>query len=287
MRPSCAVALLGLAGAACGKAEAQTVPGADGGVRSDWSWLTQEFPEVAEVRPLDGSSLQDALLAWAPFGRQITVYDPACRPLVLTREDDLLSGTIHDHAEVRGNTKWRTYDTIQFDERILICSSIETYERTKHGGWVKHSETGSCGDGVGQALSEVTRDAVWYSGVGVELSVACVESVVDDQACAGGARRQCERCDAWGILLESREQGVGFSRQTKVVRTRSTEVDCRVPCPTAAPPQRVTRAGAIVAGREFLAILSVEAQPYLFRTRAACRRFTKQHPRPADDRMPW
>jgi hypothetical protein len=281
--------MLVFGGAACGKAAAEPVPNADAVAAADWSWLTQEFPDVKELRPLEETlPLRDALLAWALPGQSTTVYDRACRPLNLRRDDDGLHGIVNERVKVDGNTKTRWYDEIVFSNQIeLFCSNMDTYERTNRGGWTKDSSSGSgCAEMVGYILSDVSQDAAWYNGATVSVSFECDEPAVDAQDCADGTSRECKRCKAWGVWLEGRGQGPGFSKVTKTVRSKSTGVDCRAPCPAVAPPAKVTRAAAIVAGRMFLTNFS-EDPPYLFRTRAACRSYTKQHPLSPEDRKPW
>ena len=256
-----------------------------------WAWLRAELPEeTAKLRPIEeADGLLDRLLAWAAPDETFDVYDRSCRKLELTRNERSLDGPIHLKTVVRGKSKTVSGDSIGFDWYItVVCSFENEYERTA-SGWVETgaSATG-CADTVGGRLSEVTDAAAWYGGATVAISLQCVHRREQEQRCLDGAVRVCATCERIGIEADSRDghfrSAVGGA--TAHLPPGKEPVDCAVPCPPDARGETVARVNAALSGVELLQI-GVEEHPTLFRTRAACREYSKRHKLTAEDKAQW
>lgn len=230
------------------------------------------------------------LLAWAPPGQPVTVFDRACRPAVVTRGDDELYGTLTREIRRSKTTLTESFDELSIGATLseLGCSSAE-YEREASGRWVLTSSQGlGCARLIGNALSEVTDDAAWYDGAYFRLTIGCLESVRETTACPDGTTRACLQCERWGVKPQSLESRYGIHRQTRIRDvTATTTSACGSPCPADDPPADVRRANEALRGGEFFRTLDVTLHPVVFRTAAACRAYRKVHRFSAEELDAW
>jgi hypothetical protein len=255
-----------------------------------WKQVVSRFPEAAEYREAQAARvpLQD-LLNWAPPGRATTIYDRACRPIRIGRRDDAFHGLVNKQTSVEGNSRNEHADEVLLGARIVVTCGIDKhYRRGWHGQWV-NDRTGftGCVNPVGLRLSKVTSDAAWYNDQVVRLYIACTANLDEEMPCAGGGSRKCTRCLEWGIHATSLEQKYGMGRSVPTVTGKATmPVDCSSPCPSMDLPDGSKDMQDALEGRKFL-VEGPEEHPFLFRTRAACMRYWRQHPIPADEQRVW
>jgi len=258
-----------------------------------WAWLRAELSEeTSRLRPIEETEgLLDRLLAWAAPDATFNVFDRSCRKLELTRNERSLDGPIHVKTVVRGKTKTVSGDSIGFDNYItVVCSFENEYERTA-AGWVETgaSATG-CADTVGYRLSQVTDTEAWYGGATVKISPKCILNREQEQRCLDGSTRVCTECKRIGIDVASQGPDAAFRGVVAAAEARvppgPEPVDCAVPCPQDERGAKAERVRAALADVGLLQT-GLEEHPTLFRTRAACREYSKRHKMTADDRAQW
>ncbi len=246
--------------------------------------------ETADLRPSRDDGRLERLLAWAPADGTVTVFDRACRPLRVARNERSLDGDVHVKAIVRGRTKTVSGDTIELGWDVtLVCGFDVTYERNASGRWVETASGATgCADTVGHALSEVTDTAAWWGGASVAVAVKCGHRREEVQRCLDGSERTCATCERLAIELDSPEGRFHTASAVTAVRipAGAGPVDCALLCPADARGAKIAAANAALAGAD-LEQVGLEKHPTLFRTRAACRAYRARHAIPASELATW
>lgn len=246
-----------------------------------WQWLRAKLPEeTAKLRPDESRANIDKLLAWAPGEVSTVVFDRACRPLTLTRNETTLDGDVNETTTIEGNTKTVHRDGIAFGFDItVVCGSDTIYERNAGGAWVESggSATG-CAHSLGHNLSDVRDGEVWYSAEQVTLTVACSSRHEREQLCTDGSTRTCAACTAASVDIK-RQRGLGQTSRHGTIGVRegkAAAVDCSTPCPVDELSPMIAAANAALADKAFEQ-LGYEQHPTLFRDRAACTAYRRKH----------
>lgn len=254
-----------------------------------WAWVRTERPEeAAHLRPSAAAAQLERLLAWAQPGGTVTVFDRACRPLRLTRNEATLDGDIHVRTRVLGDRKTVHGDSIAFGHGITVtCGYDLDYERTRGGKWRQAGVAATgCDTTIGHQLSEVTATAAWYGGTAVTVQVSCTSRREEAQRCLDGSTRTCAACDRIGLDVQSRESGHGSAGVALRVPASGAPVDCSTPCPPDVRSAKVAAVNVALRGAS-LERIGLERHPTLFRTRAACEAYREQHEIPPRDLAQW
>ena len=262
-----------------------------------WDWVRSMLDpkDAADLRVTDEDAVLKQLLAWAPTDAPITIYDRACRPLELVRSKEVLTGDIHAHTSTEGRTKEVAGDTIWVGRHVILSGYDQTYERGKDGKWVLTGGRGRFCTRSDGRLSKVTNTEAWWGAESGRVTVECNGYDGHRQRCADGSERVCKTCDRLTLVFrgdpdyECRPLS-GGSLTGMVSRISSPapvmQPDCTLPC------SHDTFADKIAAANEALQHVSFtlggrEKHPSLFRSRAACRSYKKQHIIPKDQLERW
>ncbi|AKV01888.1 hypothetical protein AKJ09_08551 [Labilithrix luteola] len=254
-----------------------------------WAWLSAELPkDTASLRPSRDDGRLERLLAWAPPGGTTTVFDRACRPLKVARNEGSLDGDVHVKTVVHDRTKTVSGDTIELGRDItLVCGFDFTYERDASGKWVKTvvSATG-CATTIGHSLSEVTDAEAWYGSAPARIEVKCSSRLETRQRCLDGTERTCSKCTRVAIELD----GPGHLRIPGGCAVlgpgrRPEPADCAVACPDDLGA-KIATVNAALSGATFEEF-RLESHPTLFRTRSACLAYRRLHAIPRDQLETW
>ncbi len=263
------------------------------GASEAWSWLRATLPEeTANLRIDESRANVEKLLAWAAPGKMATlVFDRACRPLALTRNERTLDGVVHEKTSVVGRTTTVHRDGIAFGFGITVaCGSDTSYKRDPRGAWVEvGSRASGCDHAVGHNLSEVRDGQIWFAAEAVSLSIRCDHYERQEQHCSNGSRRSCTTCS--GAALDvTPTHGAHHVRGEYTSSSGSeqprVQVDCASPCPVDALIAHIAAANAALADTKFEQ-LGHEKHPTLFGDRAACTAYRRKHPIARSDLDVW
>lgn len=240
------------------------------------------FPELgayADASDERVAALRSALLSWAEPEGSITVFDRACRPVEVTRDERALYGVMSRGIKRDGASITEEYDQIWFGSRIEIsgCHFLE-YERNAAGKWTAGKfTTMSCSEQIGNDLSQVSGDAAWYSGKPAALSLECAGKLIEKTKCPDGSVRACDRCTSFqpSPYLMS-PTGYRYAPSPVVAWQTSTEA-CGTPCPIDPLVADVERANEALVGRVFFVMSEENAHPFLFKTKRACLAYQRIH----------
>lgn len=252
---------------------------ADGGValstEDAWIWVITKLPEEKErfTRPRD---LVPKLLAW---GKKLTVYDRACRPLRVTNTGEALVGVINVEAHLEGAFKKVHSDELVFDSSVTaVCGSDETYER-QGGRWVLVASGGTgCAQQLGHLLSRVTPTEAWYGGESAKVELVCASRTTERQTCTDGSTRTCSTCSQLALGYTAAGHTIGIEPSVR-------GVDCSQPCAPDELGAMLLELNAALTGAEFMK-LDLEPHPTLFRTLEACQAYRRRHRVAKDELAP-
>lgn len=262
---------------------------------SEWRWLQSEFPEARAYVPREKAVLpvQD-LLAWAGAATTLSIFDWDCRRIRVRSADGAFKGNtnIREQIAADGQTKSVSYSEAVFGATVeVVEAGIVSYEKVK-GRWVETGGQGySNGGYTSLFLSRVSRDAAWYSGAIVGLSMECHQKTNEVTSCTEAGTRTCSWCSEWGFHKENRsgQRLMGWHQSVREITVAAPkEADCSRACPSTAMPEKVRRAQSLLKGHTFFLDMEAEIEhPLIFRTHEACTRYRRIHHIPASDSNPW
>ena len=239
-----------------------------------WAWAVARFPALAEHAALDRTELVAQLSEWFPDGRVwVRTASEACFPVKGTWTEDAFVGSARETVKVSGRTKTRTAYTVEIAPSgvVEMGPGGETFTRNKKGEWAL---TGGFGTGcfdvlVRASVSEVTPDAVYFAAYDYTLTIECAGTSTTTDVCEGGGTRTCESCSSF--WAQPHASGRGFGRGTIGIRaSKSTPIDCSVPCPADTVTPLLEPLNAIVKGRRFTGTTTLEGAVY--KSRRTCER---------------
>jgi len=262
---------------------------------SEWRWLQSEFPEARAYVPREKAAvpIQD-LMAWAGTATTLSIFDWGCRRIRVRSEDGAFKGNtnVQEQIAADGQTKTVSYEQAVFGATVeVVDAGTVSYEKIR-GRWLETGSQGySNGGFTSLLLSRVSRDAAWYNGAIVALSMECHQRTNEVSACPEAGTRTCSWCSEWGFHKENRSSGwlMGWHQSVREITVAAAkEADCSRACPSTAVPEKVRRAESLLKGHTFF--LDEEAaieHPLIFRTHEACTRYRRVHHVPASDSNPW
>jgi hypothetical protein len=239
-----------------------------------WAWAVERFPALADHAAIDHDELVAQLPEWFPNGRVfVRTTDSKCFPVVGEWTDGSFVGRARETVTVKGRTKERVWYTIEISPTGIIETGpgAETYTRNAKGKW---EVTGGWGIGCMDVLahrwlSEVTPEAIYFAGYEYTLTIECAGVRKSTDVCEGGGERVCEACS--GLLAQRHASNMGFGHGRIGIMSKSaTPIDCTVPCPADTLSPLVEPLGAIVKGRRFSGLASMDGAVY--KSRRACQR---------------
>lgn len=251
-----------------------------------WKAACAELKEFNEYRPLFTEPTPlDELLAWVAEGKHIQLFDEKCRPIRVERNEDELTGKIDVKTTVSRGVKRVRWRTAHFAMDVNYTGPNDAeYEKNVQGNW---EEVG--GGGMGSletrsgALNRVTKDAAFYGGAMVSLTVECRTYQEISGTCANGDKRTCRTCVSLRVRAHSRSSGIGFGYAGASVAASAgssgeqkpsadAPLDCSKPCPPDTLSDSMHRLNAFLKGKELVTLSSlVDDMPILFRSRRACQ----------------
>jgi hypothetical protein len=239
-----------------------------------WAWAVERFPALADHAAIDHGELVAQLPEWFPDGRVfVRTSDSKCFPVVGEWTDGSFVGRARETVTVKGRTKERVWYTIEISPSGIVETGpgAETYTRNAKGKW---EVTGGWGVGCMDVLahrwlSEVTPDAIYFAGYEYTLTIECAGERVTTDVCIGGGERVCKQCA--GLWAQPHASNMGFGRGRMGIGVKaSTPIDCSAPCPADTLAPLVEPLGAIVKGRRFSGLASMDGAVY--KSRRACQR---------------
>lgn len=244
-------------------------------VEDAWTWVITKLPEE-KGRFAQTDHLVPKLLAW---GRKLTVFDRACRPLKVTNTGEALVGIINVEAHREGPYRKVHSDELVFDSSVTaVCGSDETYER-QGGRWVLVASGGTgCAQQLGHLLSRVTPTEAWYGGASAKVELVCASRTTERQTCTDGSTRTCSTCSQLALGYTAAGHTIGIERSVR-------GVDCSQPCAPDELGAKLLELNAALTGAEFMT-LDLEPHPTLFRTLEACQAYRRRHRVAKDELAP-
>jgi hypothetical protein len=256
---------------------------------AELEWATTRFPELATYTTArQTEALTAELLAWAPPGKKIEIYDRRCRVGEVTRREEVLAGSQSREVVRAKESVSVSFDDISIGVRFeqFGCSHVE-YERDAAGRWVVGGSGGlGCVNTFGHVLSRVERDAAWYDAAAVSLTIECSRKVAEVSTCGDGSARSCEQCEEWSPAAHSHEVNFGIGYQPSLRRVPASRA-CDAPCPPFDVPADVKRANEVLRDRVYFISSNPDPHPLVFRTSAACRSYRKIHRFDPDELDVW